>query len=380
MSNIIPVPENDWIALNIAIEDLSKKIDGTKKLAVTSSGYTISELEQLNKSVQEEINPTPTPTPPPSPIPTPQLPVINLFSIEPTSAPQNALGVGYCNVTVVTVSWDIANGTKYPVLVRTPLISGSPVNLTLMKQSGQNSYTVAQKTSWLLKAKNDSGEVASPELLFDIYTEPPPVPGDLPVPENFTGYVQNNILFWTWNDVNNTDHLWYELFASKTPNFDPDKNPPTDMIKRISYGNQTNIVTLGTTSQTWYGKLRQVAGSGKSAFTPEYANTSYPEIPPIPGTLLPPANVIGEVSGRILFWHWDPVSNADRKFYQFYASKTTGFDPDGTPPADMKYRITFGNQTNIVAGGAGETWYGIVRQVAVSGVSSFSPEVANISV
>jgi hypothetical protein len=81
----------------------------------------------------------------------------------------------------------------------------------------------------------------------------------------------------------------------------------------------------------------------------------------------------------VLIWEWDEVTNDDRIYYQFYASKTTGFDPDGASPADMKYRITYGNQTNIVAAGAAETWYGKVRQVARSGKSAFTDEVSLIS-
>ncbi len=151
------------------------------------------------------------------------------------------------------------------------------MNLTLMKQSGQNSYTVAQKTSWLLKAKNDSGEVASKELLFDVYDPDnppaPPEPSSLPVPGNVAGHVSGRILFWTWDDVDNVDKLYFQLYASQTPDFTPDKNPPADMKYRITFGNQTNIVVTGA-AETWYGKVRQVARRGKSAFTAEGANIS----------------------------------------------------------------------------------------------------------
>ncbi len=45
------------------------------------------------------------------------------------------------------------------------------------------------------------------------------------------------------------------------------------MIYRISFGNQTNI-GVHTAGQVWYGKARQVATSGKSAFSPEYGLTA----------------------------------------------------------------------------------------------------------
>jgi hypothetical protein len=97
-------------------------------------------------------------------------------------------------------------------------------------------------------------------------------------------------------------------------------------------------------------------------------------------SLLPPQNLASTVYVRLLQWEWDAPVNDDHWKVEFYASQTTGFDPDNLPPADMKKRVAFVNSVSFIAGGAGQTWYGKCRQVNRAGDrSSFTAEVTAIS-
>jgi hypothetical protein len=302
MGKGIPVPDNDWVSLNVRLEDMDKVVDNLKKLAVTESGLSISEWEVLNKQAQDMLNnkqrtpddtppspPTP-PTPPTPPIPpnppppTPGTkPTIVGFSIEPMYAEQRPnFPTGICLVTFIKVSWEVVGATTI-TLIRNALIIPATVNQTL-KPGGTGTLTisVAQQSSFILKASNEAGDTLSSELLFSVGSVPPtpptppgppPTPQPLAPPANFTGHVQSKILMWEWDDVINNDRIYYQFYASKTAGFNPDGAAPADMKYRISYGNQTNIVVTGA-GQTWYGKVRQVARSGKSAFTSEVSLVS----------------------------------------------------------------------------------------------------------
>jgi len=282
MTKYISIPENDWVALNNWKDSIEIKLGTVVDAMVKSPAFGYSEWEILNSLqkaggvvvTKSNNNPNPNPNPPPAT----GLPVINSFSIEPTGADPIVEGSPFCKVTSVTMFWDVS-GFETLSLTRTPLYWGPPVTYNITSRtSGNFSFDVAQSTGFVLKATNEKGTVASPEVDFVVVGQNPtpqpdpnpPQPTSLLPPQNFSGFSVGTIVYYTWDAPTNPDYFRIELYASETPNFSPDAGAPLDMIKRVSYGTQTNIGIHGA-GESWYGKARQVNTNGeKSAFCNEY--------------------------------------------------------------------------------------------------------------
>lgn len=297
MSRNIPTPEDDWISLNIRLDDIERRMTSISDNALTSTGLTISEYDKLNKEQRATVrnastgtNTTVTPDNPyvgprPTPTPTPgSVPTIREFLVFPLTGIQgtNVERGFFATPLSITVTWDVINANTIK-LTQTPLVRGEAVAYTLTGYMGIKSpILVSQETSFVLQATNSSGTVGSKEYKVEcrVTDEPDPVtpdepidPEGLPIPTGLTGSANGKILYFEWTEVANSDRTGYQLYASQTTGFNPDTNPPTDLKKCICFGNRTFFTVAGA-GQTWYARVRQVTRRGVSGLSTEASATS----------------------------------------------------------------------------------------------------------